>query len=228
MIDECILQEIMNNSYISTIYDNARPITSYPHQLASYLKSRYNLGGVLVDLGCGRGDFLNAFREIGLNVQGIDAEENLPVENVIGGVNLETDTLPFDDDTVDVIFTKSVLEHIHNPDNIMRECLRILKPGGILITMVPDWQSCMYIYYDDHTHVQPYTVTGLRDLLRIYGFDSVSSEIFYQLPCVWKYKWIKVICKFLQLIGGPVKKISKNKFYRFSRELIVLATGYKE
>ena len=53
--------------------------------------------------------------------------------------------------------------------------------------MVPDWQSCMFIYYDDFTHVQPYTVTGLRDALRMFGFRDVESELFYQLPVVWKY-----------------------------------------
>ena len=100
---------------------------------------------------------------------------------------------------------------------MMEECKRILKPGGRIIAMVADWQTCMDIYYDDYIHVQPYTVNGLRDLLKIYGFKDVTAEQFYQLPIVWKYPLIKIISKGLQKLG-PVKRISKNKFYRWSRE----------
>ena len=109
---------------------------------------------------------------------------------------------------------------------MLKESYRVLKQGGRIISMVPDWHTCMYIYYDDHTHVQPYTKTGLRDCLRIYGFKNVESEQFYQLPIVWKYPCVKIICRFLRLLG-PVKKVNKNKFYRFSRELILLASGIK-
>lgn len=143
-----------------------------------------------------------------------------------GGVDLETDTIPFSDSEFDVIFTKSVLEHIHRPSNILNECYRVLKPGGRIIAMVPDWKTCMYIYYDDFTHVQPYTVDALRDALKMFQFRDVESEAFYQLPIVWKYPCVKVLCKMLQLLG-PVTKVHKNKFYRFSRELIILASGVK-
>ena len=103
----------------------------------------------------------------------------------------------------------------------------MLKPGGKLILLVPDWQTQMYIFYDDYSHVQPYTRRGIEDTLKIFGFEDVSAEIFYQLPIVWKYPEMKIVCSFLQFIGGPVKKLSKNKFYRFSRELIILGIGRK-
>lgn len=217
----------MNNNYIDTIYDEkSHPVTSYPDQLAVYLRDRFKIGGTLLDVGCGRGDFLRAFQRAGFDAKGIEGEERDEEQNVIGGVNLESDTIPIKDSTVDVVFTKSVLEHIHQPDKMMEECYRVLKPGGRIIAMVPDWQTCMYIYYDDHTHVQPYTVNGLRDLLKIFQYRDVISEQFYQLPIIWKYPSLKIVSKGLQMLG-PVKKISKNKFYRWSRELMVLASGIK-
>lgn len=215
-----------NDNYISTIYNtDERPITSYPDKLVLYLIDRFKLGGVLIDAGCGRGDFMNAFERAGLNVIGIDGEYSNK-RNVIGNVNFEMDKIPLEDCSVDVVFTKSVLEHIHKPNLMLNECYRILKPGGRIIAMVPDWHTCMYLYYDDHTHVQPYTVVGLRDCLRIFGFKNVISEQFYQLPIVWKYPAVKIICRFLQLLG-PVKRTSRNKFFRFSRELILLASAIK-
>ncbi len=218
-----------NDNYLATIYDeDSRPVTTYPDELARYLKRRFIIpdGARLADVGCGRGDFLKAFIRAGFNAVGIDGEKVDGDPCIIGDINLEQDRLPFEDDSLDVVFTKSVIEHIHNPDSMMKECHRVLKPRGRIIVMVPDWQTCMYIYYDDHTHVQPYTATGLRDLLRMYGFGEVSSEQFYQLPIVWRHPAVKIISKGLQLLG-PVKKVNRNKFYRFSRELMLLGTGLK-
>lgn len=226
-------------NYIDVIYDSKeRPVTKYPNELIQYLIERFHIekGSKILDNGCGRGDFLQAFYKAGMEAYGTDrfacsyTEENAkddsagPIINT--GIDLEDGKLPFENDFFDIVFAKSVLEHIHKPENFLRECNRVLKPGGRIIIMVPDWQSCMYIYFDDFSHVQPYTKTALKDVLEIFGFEGVDSEIFYQLPCVWKHPAVKAICKTLQLFG-PVKKISKNKFYRFSRELMCLGTGEK-
>lgn len=223
----------MANDYVKTIYNSKdRPVTTYPDQLINYIISRYHIwGGVLLDSGGGRGDFSKAFAKAGMTVWSIDGAsyENSYEDgvNFVGNFDLETGTLPFDDNYFDIVFSKSVLEHIHNPEQYLSEIRRVLKPEGITIILVPDWHSQMYIYYDDFSHVQPYTKKGLEDTLKIFGFEDVSAELFYQLPVVWKHSSVKVICKLLQFIGGPVKKISKNKFYRFSRELMILGTGRK-
>lgn len=222
----------MADHYVDTIYNlKERPITSYPEQLARYLISRFHMGGVILDSGSGRGDFARAFAKEGLHTWAIDGS-NYKKEydrgvHYIGGFDLEAGVLPFDDNKFDVVFSKSVLEHIHKPEKYLSEILRVLKPGGLFIVMVPDWYTQMYIYYDDFSHVQPYTKKGVEDTLKIFGFRNVTAEVFYQLPIVWKYPSIRSICRILQFVGGPVKKISKNKFYRFSRELMILGTGRK-
>ena len=48
--------------------------------------------------------------------------------------------IPFPDDSFDVIYNK-VLEHLSNPDKFLTEAFRILKPGGIIISLVPDWNQ---------------------------------------------------------------------------------------
>ena len=47
----------------------------------------------------------------------------------------------------------------------MKESWRVLKPGGRLIALTPDWKSQMKTFYNDYTHVRPYTVDSLGDLL---------------------------------------------------------------
>ncbi len=56
------------------------------------------------------------------------------------------ENLPFDDATFDVVYSNSVLEHTANPIQVLREALRVLKPGGTLYVEVPNYLS----YYEGH------------------------------------------------------------------------------
>ena len=205
------------SGYIDTIYnENLRPITSYPDELIAHLCGRFNIkkGEKILDVGCGRGDFLNAFKSYGLKVYGVDREPagaKVSVDVEIKYGDLEKSAFPFQDETFDVVFSKSVIEHLSDPELFISESRRVLKPGGRIITMVPDWVSCMKIYFDDHTHRQPYTVVALRDLLKIKGFQDVHAERFYQLPVLWRYPALKIFSKILQVLV-PVTTQSKIKF----------------
>ena len=219
-------------NYIDVVYDEkVRPYTGYPLELCKYLFNRFDMkeGNKLLDVGCGRGDFLKGFKDISLEVYGLDIEKSNT--KILEGLevrysNLEKELFPFENQTFDVVFSKSVIEHLFNPDNFIKECHRVLKPGGRIIIMTPDWSSLMKIFFDDYTHRQPYTVTAIKDFLDIYGFKEVSSELFYQLPIVWKFPIIKIFsCILRQFI--PVTTKSKIKFIRWSLELMVLGTGIK-
>ena len=50
------------------------------------------------------------------------------------------------------------MEHLVNPENYLKEAYRILKPGGKIISLIPDWEANYKIYYDDHTHKTPFTI----------------------------------------------------------------------
>ena len=89
-----------SKSYLSEIYSfERRPITNYPLKLVKHLKKNYlhsqetkNIS--VLDIGCGRGDILKSFKEIGYDVAGIDLSEeaiNLcePIE--VRQINIEKD-----------------------------------------------------------------------------------------------------------------------------------------
>lgn len=218
----------MENNYINTIYNQKdRPITSYPDKLACYLIDKFNIkkGDNLLDCGCGRGDFLNAFQNQGINCKGIDLYNN--GNNIIYECNFENEKFPFPSNYFDICFSKSVVEHLNNPDNYMKEIYRILKPNGKLILMIPDYDSCMFLFWNDHTHKQPYRIPTVNDLLKICKFKNIQTELFYQLPIIWKYPMLKIVCKILQLFGAP-RKIVKNKILRWGRELMILSYSKKE
>ena len=221
------------NNYLATVYDEeSHPYTKYPSQLCKYLFNRFNMerGQKLVDIGCGRGDFLCNFKKLGLNASGVDLEyspSDFLKDIDVRYVDIERDSIPFDDETFDVVFSKSVIEHMNDPENCLREAYRILKPGGVAIIMAPDWISNMKIYFDDHTHRTPFTVDSMRDALKMFGFIDVNAELFYQLPILWKYPSLKLLSWTIRFLL-PVTLKSKMKFIRWSSELMVLGYGIKK
>ena len=126
--------------------------------------------------------------------------------------------------SIDIIYSKSFIEHLANPDNFLKESFRVLKPGGILLTLVPDWESNYRTYYDDYTHKTPFTIISLRDSYRIHGFKNVDTIKFRQLPIVWRFPLINYFCA---AISPFVPVRTKNKFLRWSRELMLIGSGRK-
>ncbi len=219
--------------YIDTIYnEKIRPQTKYPFQLCEYLFRRFGmkLDQKLLDVGCGRGDLVREFGSFALylNAWGLDRERSQVHTDIqIKYGDIERGLFPFNDEEFDVVFSKSFIEHLHDPEHFMRECYRVLKPGGRIILMTPDWNSQAKIFFDDYTHRQPYTMIAVRDILKIFGFQEVSSEIFYQLPILWKYPALKIASQILRLCV-PVTMKPRIKFIRWSIELMILGTAIKE
>ena len=227
----------MNDSYLKVIYnENRTPKTAYPNQLASYLSRRFNLKsrGKLLELGPGRGDFLLAFKKLGFDCYGVDQEisPDLASQVKVHQVDLDKEKLPFENDAFDVIYHKSLIEHFSSPHHLMAETYRVLKPGGKVIILTPDWVSTMKVFYEDITHYRPYDKTALEDTFAMYGFRNIEVERFHQLPIVWKIPVIKIVTGLLRLFLPtiPARKITEAtgiKFFRWSVELMILGIGEK-
>ena len=114
----------------------------------------------------------------------------------------------------------------------MKEILRILKPGGIVITLTPEWVSQIETFYEDPTHVHPYQPKGLEDLLIMSGFTDTSSEIFFYHEYLWNSTFWRSIASILQKFistkgGRRLSTLTGNKFLRWSVEKQVLGVGKK-
>ena len=229
----------MKKDYVATIYDDKRTVrTDYPYRLAVYLFKRFNMrqNDKVLEVGCGRGEFIQAFKKLGLDCYGVDISD-YSIEKLSDIKMKKTDVtcepLPYADNTFDVVYHKSLIEHFFSPDNLTKETYRVLKPGGRVIILTPDWVSTMKVFYEDFTHCRPYDKNSLHDLLEIYGFADVQSELFYQYPMVWNYPALKIICRLLQcIISTPMARrltqVTGIKFFRWSIELMALATAVKK
>ncbi len=218
--------------YLNVVCDKKiRPINTYPGKLIDYLINRYKLekGLKLLEPGLGRGEFLLEFKKRGMECYGVDissfAGSNLKDINIQTGVDFDKDKLPYEDNFFDIIYSKSLMEHISNPENFLNEAYRILKPGGKIICMIPDWEANYKIYFDDHTHKTPFTIESLQNILKICDFNNIDVAKFRQLPITWKYPLINLISK---LVAPFVPVRTKNKFLRWSREIMLIGYGEKK
>ncbi len=215
--------------YLGVRYSaRTRPLTDYPDRLAHYLTTHHlgsYQGGSLLDLGCGRGEFLRAFSRVGFRAQGIDRQHSAHVNELpFERVDFEKEALPFGDDSFDIVFNKSVLEHIRDVSPLLGECRRVLKPGGSFLCMVPDFVAQWSHFYDDWTHVRPFTLTGLKECLLSHGFTIRSAERFRQLPLLWERPYLKPLADVSALLPRQFKR---HKWVRFSKEWMLLVDATK-
>ena len=70
-------------------------------------------------------------------------ENGLSTEKILSAVG---ESLPFESDTFDVVFSTNVLEHVLDPEKVIREAIRVCKPGGTIQIVTPNYGS----FYDGH------------------------------------------------------------------------------
>lgn len=105
-----------------------------------YLKNYIHSNATILDAGCGDNGMISEFKSLSGLIIGIDINENLLNKNnivdkkIIG--NLEQ--IPLDNNSVDIIVSEFVLEHLQNPITVFKEISRVLKPKGVFIFITPN------------------------------------------------------------------------------------------
>lgn len=95
------------------------------------------------------------------------------LESPLADYHFDLHSIPFDSGTYDLILCNHVLEHVENDRQVMREIIRVLKPGGLAIMQVPQ-DPTLEATYEDPTIKDPREREkhfGQKDHLRLYGKD---------------------------------------------------------
>jgi cyclopropane fatty-acyl-phospholipid synthase-like methyltransferase len=222
------------SDYLEIEYaEQKRPLTAYPRQLANHLFETlsFKAGESLLEFGSGRAEILSCFTELGLNTSAVDGSESSATFAEKAGARFTLltfkDSQSIDilhENEYDIIFSKSFVEHIGNPLEFSAACYKLLKPGGLFVTLTPDWESNKNIFYDDLTHIKPFTKVAMEQFLEYGNFNNIEVRTFRQLPKTWNSEIINVLASITSHIAKPR---AKNKWMRWSRELMIIGVGRK-
>jgi O-antigen chain-terminating methyltransferase len=145
----------------------------------------------IIDIGCGRGEWLELLRDEGLVAMGVDL--NRIFLDGCRGLNLdvtEQDAIEFlrqrKRDSVGVVTSFHMIEHLEHRMLIalLDETFRVLRPGGIAIFETPNPRNVVVgscNFYLDPTHKRPLPPELSRYLLEARGFSKVEVKELH--PC---------------------------------------------
>ena len=135
--DDTALAEFLSEA------DNAR--VRLTNEIVEHIVSRVPDHARVVDIGCGAGDLLLALRRKcpTVSVAGLDfspkaierARRNLPDGDFVLD---RISKLPYEDECFDVVLCTDTLEHLERPLSLVEELVRICRPGGAVVIVVPD------------------------------------------------------------------------------------------
>ncbi len=153
---------------------------------------RFSSKGAILDVGCGRGDFPALMASRGWKATGTELDERAASRGGKTGIDVRCgglDSVRFPDGYFDAVTFWHVFEHLRDPVWTLKECARILKPGGLLLIAVPNTASLQaraggshWFHLDPPHHLYHYSLRNLKAFLNKAGskaaFEVLSVNHF--------------------------------------------------
>ena len=150
----------------------------------------------MLEVGCGAGVDLARFAKGGANVTGVDlarsaielARANFSQQGLSGRLEVaDGERLPFADDSFDLVYAHGVVQYTANPQRLVDECRRVLKPGGEAIFQVYNrvsWLNALSklmkvgLEHEDAPALRKFSIAEFRTLLSHLGQVRIVPERF--------------------------------------------------
>ena len=177
----------------------------------NFKKHEINQKGVMLDVGCGEGRHIFGIMQdyplmkcIGLDMDNESlekAEEGYEYFKSISEAGAQflkgsAYSLPFPDESIDLIVCSEVLEHLHEYNDAVKEIHRVLKPGGKFYASVPAtwpekicWKLSEEYQNQPGGHLRIFSQSGLISEIKESGFKFLSSEKFHSIHS--PYWWLR-------------------------------------
>lgn len=171
-----------------------------------------NFKGELLDIGCGKMPYRNYIlthsqvqKYVGLDIETAKEYD----KNVKPDFTWDGETMPFDDESFDCAFGTEVLEHCPEPEIILKEVYRVLKPDGSFFFTVPFLWNLHEVPNDEYR----YTPFSIERHLKNSGFNTITIKAtggwhasLAQMLGLWvrRSPLSKRIRKYLSIILKPV------------------------
>lgn len=146
----------------------------------------------VMDVGCGRGEFLSACRDRGIEASGVDLNERSVADLVqrhfsVARAGIPECFAPLADGSLGSILAMHVVEHL--PVDalfaLFREAARVLRSDGLLMIETPNAESILMSasdFWRDPTHLAPRHPAALTVLAREHGFEIAEVRAVHELP----------------------------------------------
>lgn len=189
------LQEMAEQGYSP---DTIRP---FDRVMIPYLLKRLDVGvdDLIVDAGAAQGHGLIPAKEAGYrNLAAIDIDPfNFDLFRDKYGIrclrcNLDSEPIPLGDEEVALFMSFHLIEHLRHPEHFLAEARRVLKSGGKISIVTPDWRRQYKTFWRDPTHLHPYDKESIARLLRMSGFADVRTSSWgprFGLGRLSAFKW---------------------------------------
>jgi 2-polyprenyl-3-methyl-5-hydroxy-6-metoxy-1,4-benzoquinol methylase len=175
-------------------------------------------GGKVLDIGCGDGTRLSQLMELGWEGVGVDFDSQAISRARSKGMNAycgELLELGLTDNSFDAIILRHVIEHIYNPAEVLKECMRLLKPGGQFVITTPNARSLGQQYFAEYwrglevpRHLIVYTCSALVDIAENSGLRVTQCKSFHGASILHESYFM--CCGALKT--GLIHTLQKNKF----------------
>lgn len=162
--------------------------------------------GRLLDIGCGVGEFLETMRSYGWDVEGIDLDPEVVEACKTRGLAVKEGTLEaqrYPEGLFDAISMRHVLEHVPEPIRFLRECHRILRPGGVLVLLTPNADSFGHRIFGRHwlgldvsRHLTVFSPSAVESAMRRAGFNVVVCRAGARIS-----RWVYRVSSMLSRTG---------------------------
>ncbi len=196
-----------SEKYISHT-DNNKGVFSFLYQTVKkwslqkkvrLILSHNSQAGSLLDVGAGTGEFLKAAKEKSWKVTGVEPNQNAVALAQEKGIVLYPELKDLINQKFDVITLWHVLEHISNLEEVVKELSELLKPGGILVIAVPNYNSYdakhykeFWAAYDTPRHLWHFSKNAIIDLFKenfkLRKIEPMLFDSFYVSLLSEKYK----------------------------------------
>jgi SAM-dependent methyltransferase len=156
------------------IYDDRRPLVW--KEIVSFLQKFMPASGTVVDLGAGYCDFINNVKaekkyavDISPELEHFAGNDTIKINQTVWNL------YEIQDNSVDVVHASNLLEHFTDEElnKVMKEVGRILRKGGRLILIQPNYRLSYKKYFDDPTHKKVFSDASLESFLVTHNFEVV-------------------------------------------------------
>ena len=145
-------------------------------KIFNFIKSSLSLfSGKILDVGCGKMPYKKYILENSKVTEyiGLDIDNALIYDKKIKpDYTWDGTRMPFENNTFESAFGTEVLEHCPNPEIILKEIYRVLKPGGVFLFTVPFLWNLHEVPHDEYR----YTPFSLERHLKNSGFRDVTIK----------------------------------------------------